>query len=144
MAALIVRALVYGTTFGVDLLSVDDKVDQEPSRDLAHVVHVMLRLYVCPWDAIRPGFQMHPHDIWERYVNGDLPLNIACASAPYLSERENKKNAPNIIESLLYLHGAATTAPNRNGKLLLGLLIASGASWADGVGIILHENSTAL
>ena len=97
MAAMIVMASVYGTTVGVDLVSVDDKVDQEPSRDLAHVVHAMLRLYVCPWEAIRPGFQLQPHEIGERDVNVDLPLHIACASAPYFLERYNKKNAPNVI-----------------------------------------------
>ena len=63
---------------------------------------------------------------------GDLPLHIACVSVPYFSERDNKKNSPNVIESLLSLYGAATTAPIRNVKLLIGLLIASGASWAEG------------
>ena len=52
MAALIVRASVYGTTVGVDLVSVDGKVDQELSCDLAYVVHTTLRLYGCPWEAI--------------------------------------------------------------------------------------------
>ena len=130
MAALIVRALFYSTTVGVDLISVDGKVDQEPPCDIAHVVHTTLRLYGCPWEAIRIGFQLHPHKIGEIDVNGDPPLNIACASAPYFLERDNEKNVPNVIDSLLSLHGAATTVPNRNGKLLLGLLIASGASWA--------------
>ena len=63
MSALIVRASVYGTTVGVDLVSVDGKVDQEPSRDLSHVVHATLRLYGCPWEAIRLGFQLHPHKL---------------------------------------------------------------------------------
>ena len=44
MAALIVRALVYSTSVGVDFVSVDDKEDQEPSCDPAHVVHATLRL----------------------------------------------------------------------------------------------------
>ena len=126
MAALIVRASVYGTTVGVDLVSVDGKVDQEPSRDLAHAAHATLRLYGCLWEAIRLGFQQHPHELWERDVNGDLTLHTACTSAPYFSERDNENNAPNVIESLLSLHGAATTVPNRNGKMLIGLLIASG------------------
>ena len=90
MFALIVRALVYGTTVGVDLVSVDEKVYQEPSRDLAHAVHATLRLYGCLWEAIRRGFQLHPHELGERYVNGDLPLHIACASAPYFLERQRK------------------------------------------------------
>ena len=52
MVALIVRASVYGTTVGVDLVSVDQKVYQEPLRDLSHVVHVTLRLYGYPSEAI--------------------------------------------------------------------------------------------
>ena len=48
MSVMIVRALVYGTTIGLDLVSVDGKVDQKPSRDLAHVVHATLRLYGFP------------------------------------------------------------------------------------------------
>ena len=72
------------------------------------------------------------------------PLHIACASAPYFLERYNEKNTPNVIESLLSLHGDATTAPIRNVKLLIGLLIASGAIWAEGVGIVLHANPAAL
>ena len=48
MAALIARASVYGTTVGVDLVSVDGKLYQEPSRNLAYVVHMTLRLYGCP------------------------------------------------------------------------------------------------
>ena len=72
------------------------------------------------------------------------PLHISCASAPYLSERGNEKNVPNVIESFLSLHGSAITVPPMNGKLLLGLLIAYGASWADGVGIFLCVNPTAL
>ena len=128
MATLIVRASVYGTTVRVDLLSMDGKVDQEPLRDLAHVIHATLKLYGCPWEAIRLGFQLHPYKLCKRDVNGDLPLHIACALAPYFSERENKNNAPNIIESLLCLHGSTTTVPNRNGKLLLGLLIAYGGN----------------
>ena len=52
MAALIVRALVNGTTVLVNLVSVDGKVDQEPSRDLAHAVHATLLLYRYPWEAI--------------------------------------------------------------------------------------------
>ena len=105
MALLIVRASVYGTTVRLNLVSVDGKVDQEPSRDLAHVVHATPRLYICPWETIRLRFQLHPHELGERSVNGDLTLHIACASAPYFSERENEKNAPNVIESLLSLHG---------------------------------------
>ena len=128
MAAPIVRALVYGTTFGVDLVSVDGIVYRKPSRDIAHAVRAMLRLYGCPWEAIRIGFQLHPHELGERYVNGDLPLHIACASAPYFWERDNENNAPNVIESLLSLHGDTTTVPNRDEMLLLGLLIASGKS----------------
>ena len=103
-------------------------IDKEPSRDLAHVVHAKLRLYGCPWEDIRLCFQMYPHGIGERDINGDLPLRIDCASAPYLLERDNEKKAPNIIESLLSLHGAATKVPNRNGMLLLGILISSGES----------------
>ena len=103
-----------------------------------------LRLYGCPWEAIRIGFQMQPHKLGERDVNGELPLQIACALAPYLLKIENENNAPNVIESLLSLHGDTTTVPNRNGKLLLGLLIESGASWAEGVGIVLHANPAAL
>ena len=90
MAAPIVRALVYGTIVGVDIVSVDGIVDWEPSRDLAHVVRAMLRLYGFPWESIRIGFQIHPHELGERYVNGDLPLHIACVSVPYFSERDNK------------------------------------------------------
>ena len=97
MATLIMRALVYGTTVGVDLVSVDGKVDQEPSRDMVHVVHTMLILYGCPWEVILLGFQLHPHKLGERYVNGDLHLHIAFASAPYFLERDNENNAPNVI-----------------------------------------------
>ena len=63
---------------------------------------------------------------------------------PIYRQRDNGKNAPNVIESLLSPHGAAITVPNRNGKLLLGLLIASGASWSEGVGIVLRTNPTVL
>ena len=52
MAALIVRASVYSTTVGVELVSVDGKVDQKLSRDLVNVVHTTLRLYGCFWEAI--------------------------------------------------------------------------------------------
>ena len=97
MSALIVRELVYGTTVGVDFLSVDDKEDQEPLCDPAHVIHVVLRLYSCPWGSIRIRFQLQPHKILEIDVNGDPPLYIACASAPHFSERDNKKNASNVI-----------------------------------------------
>ena len=45
---------------------------------------------------------------------------------------------------MISLHGAATTVPNRNGKQLLGLLIASGASWAEGVDIVLCVKTAAL
>ena len=144
MATLIVRALVYGTTVGVDLVSVDDKEYQEPLRDPAHVVHAVLRLYGCPWEAIRIRFQLNPHKILEKYVNGDPPLHIACASEPHFLERDNKKNASNVIESLLSLHGAATTVTNRNGKILLRLLIASGESRDEGVGIVICMNPAAL
>ena len=94
--------------------------------DLAHIIHMTLRLYGCPWEAIRIGFQMQPHKLGERDVNGELPLQIACALAPYLLKIENENNAPNVIESLLSLHGDTTTVPNRNRKLLLGTLMASG------------------
>ena len=93
------RASVYGTTVGVDLLSVDGKVDHEPSCYLAHVIHATLILYGFPWEAIRLGFQLHPHKLGEIDVNGDLPLHIACALAPYLSDRDNENNARNVIES---------------------------------------------
>ena len=63
MAALIVKASIYGTTVGVDLVSVDVELYQEPSRDLTHVVHTKLRLYVCPWEVIRIGFQLHTHEL---------------------------------------------------------------------------------
>ena len=91
MTALIVRSLFYVTTVRVDLVSVDGKVDQEPSRDLVHVVHATMRLYGCPWEAIRLGFQLHPHKLGEIDVNGDLPLYIAYASAPYFLERQQKE-----------------------------------------------------
>ena len=92
--ALIVRASVYSTAVGVNLVSVDGKVDQEPSCDLAHVVHATLRLYGFTWEVIRLGFQIHPHGLGERDVNGDPPLHIACASGPYLSaERQRKECA---------------------------------------------------
>ena len=139
MAVLIMRALVYGTTVGVDFVSVDDKEDQEPSRDPAHVVHATLRLYGCPWVAIRLGFQLHPHEILERDVNGDLPLHIACASAPYFLEKYNKNNASKFIESLIYLHGSVKTVTNRNGNILLGFLIEYGEIRDEGVGIFLCE-----
>ena len=61
-----------------------------------------------------------------------------------ISWRDNKKNAPNVIESSFFLHGASTTVPNRNGKLLIGLLIYSGEIWDEGVGIVLRENPAAL
>ena len=48
------------------------------------------------------------------------PFHIACAPAPHFSERDNKKNASNVIESFLYLHGADKTVTNRNGKTLPG------------------------
>ena len=112
----------------MDIVSGDVKLDQEPLRDLAHVIHATLRLYGCPWEAIRIGFQLHPHEIGEIYVNGEPPLHISCASAPYFLEREKNNNAPNVIESLLSLHGSITTVPNSNGKLLVGLFIVSGAS----------------
>ena len=97
MATLVVRESVYGTTVGVDLVSMDGKVDQEPLSDILHVVHAMLRLYICPWGAILLGFQLHPHKLGEIYVNGDLHLHIAFASAPYFLERDNENNAPNVI-----------------------------------------------
>ena len=56
MAALITRAWVYGITVRVDIVSVDGKVDQEPSCDLAQVVHVTLRLYGCPWETVQLRF----------------------------------------------------------------------------------------
>ena len=62
MAVLIMRALVYGTTVGVDFVSVDDKEDQEPSRDPAHVVQATPIMYGFPWEVIRLRFQLHPHD----------------------------------------------------------------------------------
>ena len=91
MVALIIRSSVYGTTVGVDLISVNGKVDHEPSHDIAHVVHGTMRLYGCTWDSIRLGFQLHTHELGERYVNGDPPLHINCASAPYFLERDNEK-----------------------------------------------------
>ena len=63
---------------------------------------------------------------------------------PYFLDRDNEKNAPNVIDSLISLHGATTTVPNRNGKLLIVLFIASGASWVEGVGIVLRANPAAL
>ena len=65
-------------------------------------------------------------------------------SAPYFLDRDNENNLPNVIESLISLHGAATTVPNRNWKLLFGLLIASGSSCSEVVGIFLRANPTAL
>ena len=144
MAALIVRALVYGTTVGADFVSVDDKEDQEPLRDPAHVVHATLRLYGCPWEAIRLGFQLHIHKFLERNFNDDLPLNIDCASANYFSKRNNKKNASNVIESLISLHEANITVTSMNAKILLGILIVSGASRYEGVGIVLCANPATL
>ena len=87
----------------MDLVSVDGKVDQEPSCNLAHVVHATLRLYGFTWEVIRLGFQIHPHGLGERDVNGDPPLHIACASGPYLSaERQRKECAKRYWE--FYLH----------------------------------------
>ena len=122
----------------------DSKVDQEPSRDFSHVVHTTLRLYGCPWEAIKLGLQLHPNKLGERDVNDDLLLHISCAQAPYFLERDNKKNVPNVIVSLLSLHGDATILPNRNGSLLIGLLIESGSGLAYVVGIVLHVNPAAL
>ena len=51
---------------------------------------------------------------------------------------------PNVLESFLSLHGAATILHNRNGKLLLGLSIVSREIWAEGVGIVLRTNPAAL
>ena len=65
-------------------------------------------------------------------------------SAPYFLERDNENNARNVIDSFLSLYGSATTVPNRNGKLPIGLLIASGVISAEGVGIVLRTNSAAL
>ena len=45
---------------------------------------------------------------------------------------------------MIPLLGDATTAPNRNGKLLLCPLIVHGAIWAEGVGIVLRANPGAL
>ena len=144
MATLIVRASVFITTVGVDLVSVDGKVDQEPSHELAHAVHATTRMCGCPWEAIRLGFQLHLHKIGEIHVNSYLPLHITCAPALYFLERDNKKNAPKVIASLLSLHEDAITVPNRNGKLLLGLLISSGEIWDEGVSIVLCTNKAAL
>ena len=85
------RASVYVTTVRVDLVSVDDKVYQEPSRDLAHVVHATLRMYGCPWEAIRIRIQLYPHNLGERDVNGNISLHMDCVSAPYFLEIYNKK-----------------------------------------------------
>ena len=41
---------------------------------------------------------------------------------------------------MLSLHGAVTTVPNSNEKLLLGLLIVSEEIWAEGFGIVLRAN----
>ena len=144
MATLIVRASVFITTVGVDLVSVDGKVDQEPSHELAHAVHATTRMCGCPWEAIRLGFQLHLHKIGEIRVNSYLPLHITCAPALYFLERDNKKNVPTVIDGLLSLRGSATEVPNRNRKLLLGLLISSAASWDEGVGIVLCAKPAAL
>ena len=45
---------------------------------------------------------------------------------------------------MLSLYGAITTVPNSNGKLLLGLLVASEEIWAEGFGIDLRGNPAAL
>ena len=87
MSTLIVMVSVYSTTVGVDIVSVDGKLYQEPSRDLAHVLQATLIMYGCPREDIRIGFQLHPHKLGERDVNGDLLLHISCASAPYFLER---------------------------------------------------------
>ena len=138
MATLIVRASVYGTAVGVY------KGRPEPSRALSHVVQATLRLYGCPCEAIWLVFQLHPHEFGEIYVNGNLPLHIACTSDPDLLERYKENNAPKVIDILLYLHGSATTVPKRNVKLLIGLLIVSSSIWAERVGIVLRVNPTEL
>ena len=44
-------------------------------------------------------FQLHPHELGEIDVNSNLPLHIACALVPYLSDRDNENNARKVIES---------------------------------------------
>ena len=51
---------------------------------------------------------------------------------------------PTVIDGLLSQRGSATEVPNRNRKLLLGLLISSAASWDEGVGIVLCAKPAAL
>ena len=45
---------------------------------------------------------------------------------------------------MLSLHGDSTTVPNSNGKLIIGLLIESEASWTEGVDIVLRANPAEL